>query len=47
MSNTLALNFNTQLAVLGQEVESYTRTVKTIPMLSADEERVTKKINTH
>jgi RNA polymerase sigma-32 factor len=39
MSNTLALNFNTQLAVLGQEVESYTRTVKTIPLLSADEER--------
>jgi len=39
MSNALALNFNTKIAVLSQDVESYTRTVKTIPMLDADKER--------
>ncbi|MEN8217694.1 MAG: RNA polymerase sigma factor RpoH [Pseudomonadota bacterium] len=39
MSNALALNFNTQIAVLGQDVENYARTVKAIPVLEADKER--------
>ncbi|KHD10705.2 RNA polymerase factor sigma-32 [Candidatus Thiomargarita nelsonii] len=39
MSNALALNFNTEIAVLSQDVESYRQTVKTIPTLDADKER--------
>lgn len=39
MSNALTLNLNSQLAVLGQDVDRYAQTVKTIPILSAEEER--------
>ena len=39
MSNTLALNLNTNLAVLGQDIENYAQAVKAIPILTASEER--------
>ncbi|EIJ42572.1 alternative sigma factor RpoH [Beggiatoa alba B18LD] len=39
MSNTLALTIDSQLAVLSHDVERYARAVKTVPMLSAEEER--------
>jgi RNA polymerase sigma-32 factor len=38
MSNALALKMNTSLAVLSQEVENYTFSVKTISILTAKEE---------
>lgn len=38
MSNALALNFHSHLAVSEQSIESYTRSVKEIPVLSAEEE---------
>jgi RNA polymerase sigma-32 factor len=37
--NALASNLNTRLAVLGQDIDRYSQTVKTIPILSAEEER--------
>ncbi len=39
MSNALALNFNTQLVVSEHSLDNYVRTVKLIPVLSAEEER--------
>ncbi len=39
MAKALALAFDTQLAVLGQSPESYMQAVKTIPMITAKEER--------
>lgn len=39
MSNALALKFSTKIAVLGQDVDSYTQSVKAIPMLNVDEEQ--------
>jgi len=39
MAKALALAFDTQLAVLGQSPESYMQAVKTIPMITAEEER--------
>ncbi|ALG67097.1 RNA polymerase sigma factor RpoH [Beggiatoa leptomitoformis] len=39
MSNALALNIDSQLAVLSHDVDRYARAVKTVPMLSAEEER--------
>lgn len=39
MTQALALAFDTQLAVLGQSPESYMQAVKTIPMITAEEEK--------
>jgi RNA polymerase sigma-32 factor len=39
MSNALAFGLNANLAVLGQDVERYSQTVKGIPILSVEEER--------
>ena len=39
MSNALTLGLTSQLAVLGQDVERYSQTVKAIPILSAEAER--------
>lgn len=39
MSNTLALNFNTQLTISDQGIENYIRAVKAIPVLNAEEEQ--------
>jgi RNA polymerase sigma-32 factor len=39
MSKALALGLHNQLAVLGQDVERYSQTVKAIPILGAEEER--------
>ncbi len=38
-STALTLNLNSQLAVLSQDVERYTQAVKTVPILTAEEER--------
>jgi RNA polymerase sigma-32 factor len=39
MSKALTLGLHNQLAVLGQDVERYSQTVKAIPILDAEEER--------
>jgi RNA polymerase sigma-32 factor len=39
MTKALTLTLNTQLAVLGQDVDRYSQAVKAIPILSAEEER--------
>ncbi len=38
-TNAVALKFNTQRILLGQDVDGYARAVKAIPMLTAEEEK--------